>query len=101
MKYEDLQKLSNIKKFNLLEKVTCIRYNHLPQLWPPGTFNLHFTLNKLITTQEQKVNFLRAIRDRMSVDAPKNKVGTPMVSDYDVLASSEAEQADSILMAFC
>jgi hypothetical protein len=47
----------------------------------------------------QRVKFLTSIRDILSVDAPRNKVGCPMLSDLDCMCATHEQQIQAASMA--
>ena len=47
---------------------------------------------QLVTTVDLKVRYLNALREIVGARCPKNKAGSPLVSDYDLLDASEEEQ---------
>lgn len=46
-------------------------------------------------TQAERVAFLSALRDVVARRCPRNKVGTPLVSDYDMIWSDDSERAEA------
>jgi len=46
-------------------------------------------------TQAERVAFLAALRDVVARRCPRNKVGTPLVSDYDMIWSDDVERAEA------
>ena len=54
----------------------------------------------LIKTQVQRVSYLNNLRTIVSEKCPKNKVGVPLVSDYDLLDATEEEIIDALLKVF-
>lgn len=47
-----------------------------------------------VADQTKKVNFLNALREIVGRHCEKNKVGTPLISDYDLIYSNEDERAE-------
>jgi glucose/arabinose dehydrogenase len=47
----------------------------------------------------QRVQFLISIRDILSVDAPRNKSGSPMLSDLDCMCATHEQQIQAASMA--
>jgi glucose/arabinose dehydrogenase len=47
----------------------------------------------------QRVKFLISIRDILSVDAPRNKSGSPMLSDLDCMCATHEQQIQAASMA--
>jgi len=54
------------------------------------------TRRRLITTTEGRVAYLNALRSVVSRHCPLNKMGTPIVSDYDLIDATEEEQAEAL-----
>lgn len=48
-----------------------------------------------LATQSERVGFVGALREIVGRHAPRNKVGTPMVSDYDMIWASDDERAEA------
>lgn len=48
---------------------------------------------------QQKVAFLDALRHILSFAAPKNKVGTPMISDLDMMCATHQQMLDAASVA--
>lgn len=46
-------------------------------------------------TQAERVAFLNALREVVARRCPRNKVGTPLVSDYDMIWSDDAERDEA------
>lgn len=55
---------------------------------------------KLINTQELKVKYLNTLRATVSKKCPKNKMGAPLVSDYNLLDAEPEEICEAILKVF-
>ena len=100
MNLEELNKLGADEKCSKLHGLTGINYSHRPAVYPPINFDLYFVLWAITPSQDKKAKFLAALHTRLSVKAPKNNVGTPLVSNYDYVSASKLEQADAVLMAF-
>jgi hypothetical protein len=47
-------------------------------------------------TLEQRVNFLAALREIVGRRVPRNKVGTPLVSDFELIAASDDEIQEAL-----
>jgi hypothetical protein len=47
----------------------------------------------------RRVKFLISIRDILSVDAPRNKSGSPMLSDLDCMCATHEQQIQAASMA--
>jgi hypothetical protein len=54
---------------------------------------------KSLNSQEQIVKFLNSLRAIVSERCPKNKVGSPLVSDFNLIDASAREQAIAFLKA--
>lgn len=50
-----------------------------------------------ITTSELRVKYLNTLRGVVSRDCPKNKAGSPLVSDYDLCDASDEQQGEALL----
>ena len=57
--------------------------------------NLVVSPDYALATQSERVGFLGALREIVGRHAPRNKVGTPMVSDYDMIWASDDERAEA------
>lgn len=57
------------------------------------------TFKDWATTPQRKVAYLNALRSLVSKKCPVNKAGVPIVSDFDLLAASEEEQAEALKTA--
>jgi len=57
----------------------------------------HHARKTIITTQALKVRFLNTLRDIVGVRCPKNALGAPLVSDYDLIDASAEEVVDALL----
>ena len=62
--------------------------------------NLQIARRKLLTTQALKVRYLNTLRDIVARKCPKNKMGSPLVSDYDLLDAEPLEICEALLKIF-
>lgn len=62
---------------------------------PCASTNMDRTTLRSLTL-EQRVRFLAALRDIVGRRAPVNKVGTPLVSDFDLIAASDEEIQEAL-----
>lgn len=51
------------------------------------------------TDLQRRSKFLCCLRDEVGIRAPKNKVGTPMVSDFDLITAMPGEYCLALLKA--
>lgn len=54
------------------------------------------TRRRLITTTEGRVAYLNALRLVVARHCPLNKMGVPLVTDYDLIDATEEEQAEAM-----
>ena len=59
--------------------------------------NIPVARKQLVTTQ-QKVTFMNHLHKIVSKHCPLNKVGTPVVSDYDKLDATAEEQLEALML---
>lgn len=61
--------------------------------------NIVVSTDHALASQSERVKFLSALRDVVGRRCARNKIGTPLVSDYDMIWSSDDERADAWRMA--
>ena len=47
-------------------------------------------------TLEQRAKFLAALREIVGRRVPRNKVGTPLISDFDLISADDAEIREAL-----
>jgi len=79
---------------DLVEAAGSITYFHVRYL---GDMNqIHYLRVAVCSTQQRKCDYLTNLHDIVARRCPKNKVGAPIVSDYDKINASFDEHLEAL-----
>ena len=97
MKKDELAALQNLKFHEMWSSVSGYQYAHLPEwndvFYEEEQLGIHNPANV-----ELRVRWINNLRQAVEQFAPKNKSGSPLVSDVDLLTCSLRRRAEALVM---